>query len=1282
MVIFFFMLVHVIGFRFLQTHRTTTMAKHSRSSSSESTPLNKRRRQSEQESTSSELLNLQLSPIPANSITSSSSSSHNSPLGAVDVPNSEARKIRKKTDEKWAAEFKDKIRDSSLLFEELREKHAFWQLLDPNKSKQKNDLLRCDIYVILEKWGKDFDTRGINESDVENFVIARDQLKERIGQEQARLALRIFPEQYTRKLSEAFDKFPRNYRMFFEESLSVNVASAVIREFYDQALARLEEEEASGRIDESINSHPSGKSLDRREDAQEELDVEENGDFIQDDMAHPEADGDEIHEIDDDSDDDIQIIEPPPRRVFIAPIIRLDPDMIPFGRYQQAELEEPQIDIDVLPPVRNIDRRFWHEDDEDDGDVQEEEEIRQEMSRREVAVEEPEVQIILPAANNRAADPDIQDMTLRTMAPPITGAEERRPVRINRDRSPTPPAPLDRVRCDATPGRLPSTFVSRWTPSPNQNSGPPRDNRRRTPSPDSNRRQPPPRARDRTHISGRSRNVSPSRGSSKSPSPKRSSLHAGAPLTPSGKSLDRREDAQEELDVEENGDFIQDDMAHPEADGDEIHEIDDDSDDDIQIIEPPPRRVFIAPIIRLDPDMFPFGRYQQAELEEPPIDIDVLPPVRNIDRRFWHEDDEDDGDVQEEEEIRQEMSRREVAVEEPEVQIILPAANNRAADPDIQDMTLRTMAPPITGAEERRPVRINRDRSPTPPAPLDRVRFDSAPGRLPSTFVSKWTPSPNQNSGPPRDNRRRTPSPDSNRRQPPPRARDRTHISGRSRNVSSSRGSSKSPTPKRSSLHAGAPSTSAKSSSQAHGRDGRRSIRNRSISPVEIRTPRATTPSHQVPTTSSAVTANPPKLACCNIDATCLPYSTFNLRCDNNPDCRIPSDAEYWEFKGSNGQKIYCLKCYKTVNPNLKRRKFKKKKNENEAVEPILECQKCRRNFHLCCSFFYGEDLSKFVCEECSGVRVKKTIDGVEKCQLAAFMTKKMMDFLAARMGVVEHPIRICGYSEAKNAKTSTVFPPVLRDQFLKKYSNMMNYVSRALHVYQRVDEVDVITFAIYTQEYHFQKEDDKWCVIDYIDSLPYFKKFNGVQKKEIHRLLIHSYFEYMGGLGFRKAHLWSNPPPKGDDYVFNIHPFDQPFLDFTQLIAWYHKLLKDGKDKKILAKFTNFQEAKCQFVKPIDIPVFVGSLWYYVFQEAKKPTTMKIFKRELEEKKEEHGEDNFFIEIAPTTTRQPQSTHNTHAILGDREKLWETCVDKNWQFETIRRAKYSSVGLIQKMEE
>ncbi|EFP06972.1 hypothetical protein CRE_10368 [Caenorhabditis remanei] len=437
-----------------------------------------------------------------------------------------------------------------------------------------------------------------------------------------------------------------------------------------------------------------------------------------------------------------------------------------------------------------------------------------------------------------------------------------------------------------------------------------------------------------------------------------------------------------------------------------------------------------------------------------------------------------------------------------------------------------------------------------------------------------------------------------------------------------------------------------------------------------------------VPTTSSEVTANPSKLACCPTDdTTTLPYHAGNLRCVNHADCRIPPDAEFWELEDSVTETFYCLKCFEEKKP---KGKFEKKKNDNDEVEPILECQKCRGSFHLCCSFYYEEDLSKFICEVCSGVRVKKTIDGVEKSPLAAFMTEKMMNFLASRLdGVVEHPIRICGYSEAKSAKSSTVVPPILRQQFVKKHSKTMNYVSRALHVYQRIDDVDVITFAIYTAEYELRGGDEKWSLIDYIDSLPYFKKFDGVQKKEIHHMLIHSYYEYMGGLGFRSAHLWSNPPQKGDDYVFNIHPFDQPFLNPTGLIGWYQSLLRAGQEKKILAGFSDFQGARSRFAKPIDIPVFVGSLWSTLFQEVKKTTSMKVFESELEEKKAKHGDDNFFIEIAAPTTRQPQETaHHTHEILGDRVKLLEMCVEKNWQFENLRRAKYSSVALIRMMEE
>ncbi|EFO88011.1 hypothetical protein CRE_05158 [Caenorhabditis remanei] len=151
------------------------------------------------------------------------------------------------------------------------------------------------------------------------------------------------------------------------------------------------------------------------------------------------------------------------------------------------------------------------------------------------------------------------------------------------------------------------------------------------------------------------------------------------------------------------------------------------------------------------------------------------------------------------------------------------------------------------------------------------------------------------------------------------------------------------------------------------------------------------------------------------------------------------------------------------------------------------------------------------------------------------------------------------------------------------------------------------------------------------------------------------SYRTQLQSLG--NAHLWSNTPQKGDDYVFNVHSFDQPFLNSTASIG-----------------------ARNQFQKPINIPVFVGSLWSIAFQEAKKPN-MKDFEIELEEKKAIHGENNFFIEIAVPTSRQPQETaHHTHEVLGDQVKLFEICVDKNWQFEILRRDKYLSVALNQLM--
>lgn len=430
-----------------------------------STPVNKRRRPNPREMDRSDfdLLDLPLSPIQTNTDTSTSSpipKSLDSPLGALDVPSRsenfimgdsqlnspqnspalmcvkseptgvppgthlsiskedarEFRAIRRKTDAKWAAAFRAKLRDSTILFEELGENMGIFDLLDPSKPTQKKDLLRLDFNAIMDKWASTFDKRGINEDNVERWVFARNELKDKIGLEQARSFLRIFPARHTKVLNAAFEKFPTNYSMFFEETLSVDVASDVIKEFHVQAaehqlnqlevseqeLNQLQEDEASRRLDESINfvAHPYGPPAERAPEFQEELPAEngvlapeeiprddemmaqgpdfdydvqmmaQDADFgeeiqmIENEMSVEEVPYVEDPDIEVEDDSDIIEVPVPAKNIIIAPIIQLGHDMVPFGGYKEHPVQQAPMEEEVIP-VQPRERGFWHEDDED-----------------------------------------------------------------------------------------------------------------------------------------------------------------------------------------------------------------------------------------------------------------------------------------------------------------------------------------------------------------------------------------------------------------------------------------------------------------------------------------------------------------------------------------------------------------------------------------------------------------------------------------------------------------------------------------------------------------------------------------------------------------------------------------------------------------------------------------------------------------------------------------------------------------------------------------------------
>ncbi len=92
--------------------------------------------------------------------------------------------------------------------------------------------------------------------------------------------------------------------------------------------------------------------------------------------------------------------------------------------------------------------------------------------------------------------------------------------------------------------------------------------------------------------------------------------------------------------------------------------------------------------------------------------------------------------------------------------------------------------------------------------------------------------------------------------------------------------------------------------------------------------------------------------------------------------------------------------------------------------------------------------------------------------------------------------------------------------------------------LFQNLDGQDVISFGMYVYEYGSDAPQPNRgrVYISYLDSLNYY--FQPTQcRTTVDQEIIISYLAYAKQRGFHSAHIWSCPPQKGDDYIFNCHP-------------------------------------------------------------------------------------------------------------------------------------------------
>ncbi|KAK9114787.1 hypothetical protein Syun_021584 [Stephania yunnanensis] len=149
-----------------------------------------------------------------------------------------------------------------------------------------------------------------------------------------------------------------------------------------------------------------------------------------------------------------------------------------------------------------------------------------------------------------------------------------------------------------------------------------------------------------------------------------------------------------------------------------------------------------------------------------------------------------------------------------------------------------------------------------------------------------------------------------------------------------------------------------------------------------------------------------------------------------------------------------------------------------------------------------------------------------------------------------------------------------------ENYPREFPYKLKVILLFQKIEQVDVIVFAMFAQEYgpecDYPNKDSVY--ISYIDSVkhlrPQIKTVHGEALRTFvfHELLI-GYMDYCKRQGLAKCHIWICPPKKNEDYILYCHPDDQNIPTIEKLQNWYQFMIEKAIKAKVAVAFSYLHE-------------------------------------------------------------------------------------------------------------
>lgn len=259
-----------------------------------------------------------------------------------------------------------------------------------------------------------------------------------------------------------------------------------------------------------------------------------------------------------------------------------------------------------------------------------------------------------------------------------------------------------------------------------------------------------------------------------------------------------------------------------------------------------------------------------------------------------------------------------------------------------------------------------------------------------------------------------------------------------------------------------------------------------------------------------------------------------------------------------------------------------------------------------------------------------------------------------------------------------------------RSYPNEFGYTNRAIFAWQEIDGVDVCVFGMHVQEYGEDcPEPNKQVVyLSYLDSVHFFRP------KELRTVVYHeillTYFKYVKELGFRRVFIWVCPSRKGDDYIFYRHPPEQKMPTQKRLFDWYVKMLDLGIRVGIIEKYHNIHQYSTaeSWTSILSMPYLSGDYWPGEFERLLTINTesqmMENFDKSLKRQR-----DGFIVarlndcDCSPhfESQRRMEETTFTCDLMRGREPFLQLARRRNYEFSTLRRAKFSSLAMVKHLE-